>query len=319
MGRNFCNKLWNAARFALMNLDGAAAARFDAGRMRLEDRWVLSRCEQAARATGMALEAFHFQAGLMILYEFFWNELCDWYLEAIKPRLSDSSERATAQRVLAFVLDRALRLLHPFVPFITEAAWEGLNEVVPERGLAGLAAAPASARLIAAAWPAPCNALLDEAAEAEFRAAQDVVRTVRDIRSKFQVAPSALLRALVRTSADEARAVLQAAPLICRMAGLEALEARPDAAKPDRSAAEVVAGAEVYVPLAGLIDLDAERRRLADRIAKERRFLEGLEKKLANQSFVEKAPAEVVERERARADGVRQALAALEKNLADLD
>jgi valyl-tRNA synthetase len=318
MGRNFCNKLWNAVRFVLMNLEGADRATFDKKKLRLEDRWILSRSEQTLRTLDMRLEAFGFQASLMTLYDFFWGDLCDWYLEAVKPRLAEAAERATAQRVLAFVLDRALRMLQPFVPFITEAAWEDLNAMVRDRSLAGLADAPPSDRLIAARWPARADALADERAEADFAAVMDVVRAVRNIRNKMQMAPAVRPVAHVRTEADRAAVLAAAEGLVQRLAGVERLTAGPEVEKAPHSATEVVAGAEVYVPLEGLIDLEAERKRLEDRITKERAFLGGIEKKLANPSFVERAPVEVVERERARADEARATLAALEKNLADL-
>ncbi len=318
MGRNFCNKLWNAARFALMNLEGAAEAEFDTESMRWEDRWVLSRAEKALRNVDTQLEGFQFQAGLMTLYDFFWGDLCDWYLEAVKPRLSDEAEQATAQRVLAFALDRALRMLHPFLPFVTEAVWEGLNGVVPDRGLAGLAEAPQSERLIAAAWPARTDVLLDETADGHFAAVQEVVRGVRNIRSKFKVPPTTSVRCFVKADITASRVLLEAEGLVRRLASVDALKAGPNMIKPPHSATEVVPGAEVYVPLEGLIDLEAERKRLQERIEKERQFLAGVEKKLANENFTSKAPAEVVQRERRRAEEVREAIAALEKNLAEL-
>ncbi len=319
MGRNFCNKLWNAGRFALMNLEGAAEAAFEREGLRLEDRWVLARSEATLRALEDQLGDFHFQMSLMGLYDFFWRDFCDWYLEAAKPRLADPAERPTAQRVLAFVLDRSLRMLHPFVPFVTEALWEALAATVPERGLEGLAEAPASGRLIAAAWPGRSDALADEGAEAEFEAVQDLVRAVRTIRSNFQVPPGEKVKALVRASVERAETHAAAAGLVAVLAGIAHLEAGPEVAKPAQAATEVLAGGdEVYVPLEGLIDVEAERARLGERIAKERGFLAGIEKKLANENFVTKAPAKVVEREKKRAEEVREALAALEKNLEEL-
>jgi len=318
MGRNFCNKLWNAARFALMNLEGAEAAKFDKKQLRLEDLWILSRSERTLRFVEQELDAFRFQSSLLALYDFFWGDLCDWYLEAVKPRLAEPAERSTAQRVLAFVVDRALRMLHPFVPFITEAAWEGLNAVVADRAMKGLADAPPSDRLIAAPWPLCSDALADERAEADFSAVMDVVRAVRNIRNKMQIAPAARLTAHVRTEADRAAVLAAAEGLVQRLAGVERLTAGPEVEKAPHSATEIVAGAEVFVPLEGLIDFEAERKRLEDRITKERAFLAGIEKKLTNEKFVSRAPAEVVERERARAEEARATLAALEKNLADL-
>jgi len=318
MGRNFCNKLWNATRFALMNLDGADKAKFDKKSLRLEDRWILSRSENTRRVVERELGEFRFQAAISTLYAFFWDELCDWYLEAVKPRMASEAERGTAQRVLAFVLDRALRMLHPFVPFITEAAWEGLNATVADRSLLGLAEAPPSQRLIAARWPAPVDALVDENAETRFAAVMDIVRAVRNIRTKMQIHPGVRLAALVRTDAARAKVLAETAALAQRLAGLEKVQAGPEITKPAHAAAEVVQGAEVYVPLEGLIDLEAEQKRLEERIAKEEALLSQILKKLENRSFVDRAPAEVVERERARAQELRASIAALGKNLAEL-
>jgi valyl-tRNA synthetase len=318
MGRNFCNKLWNATRFALMNLAGAEGARFDAAALRLEDRWILSRTEQVRRAVTDELEAFHFQAAISAAYSFFWDELCDWYLEAVKPRMAVEAERGTAQRVLAFVLDRALRLLHPFIPFITEAAWEGLSATIGDRGLPGVAEAAPSERLILAAWPQAIPAMVDEEAEARFAAVMEVVRAVRNIRTKMQIHPGARLTAFVKTDAAKARVLAETEGLSRRLAGLERLEAGPGIEKPAHAAAEVVSGAEVYVSLEGLIDLAAERKRLEERIAKDRAYLGQIEKKLENKNFVDRAPAEVVERERTRAQEIRDAIAATERNLAEL-
>lgn len=286
--------------------------------MQLEDRWILSRLERARQAVTGELETFHFQGAISAAYTFFWDELCDWYLEAVKPRLLDASARAVPQRVLAFVLDRALRLLHPFVPFITEAAWEGLNATVRDRGLAGLAEAPPSEDLIVAAWPRAAEGTIDEEAEAKFGTLREVIRAVRNIRNKMQIQPPARLRVLVKADAAQAAALGGMADLLCHLAGLEGIEAGPEVAKPGHSAAEVLAGAEVYVPLEGLIDFEAERKRIGERVAKERAYLEGIEKKLANAKFVERAPAEVVQREQERAAEARASLEALEKNLAEL-
>jgi valyl-tRNA synthetase len=337
MGRNFCNKLWNAVRFALLNLEGADRAKFDAAKMCLEDRWILSKFSDIQELVDRELNAFRFQASLVGLYHFFWDSFCDWYLEAIKSRLRSDEERATAQRVLAYVLDGSLRLLHPYLPFITEAVWEGLNEVMQDRSLPGLASAPRSNRLMVAPWPEPVAALKDDVAATDFRLVQSAAMTARSIRARFRVPYNARPRVLVRASTDFCALLdnlLRFKELVTTLAGLEDIEYGPDIERPANSASQVFAAlvpvvdgaghetvrpesAHMFMPLEGLIDLDAERKRLKDRIAKERAFLAGIEKKLANPSFVERAPAEVVERERARADEVRATIAALEKSLAD--
>jgi valyl-tRNA synthetase len=317
MGRNFCNKLWNAVRFALMNLEGADRAKFDRKQLHLEDAWILSRSEHTLRFVEQELEAFRFQSSLMTLYDFFWGDLCDWYLEAVKPRLAEPAERATAQRILAFVLDRALRMLHPFVPFITEAAWEDLNGMVRDRSLAGLADAPPSDRLIAAAWPGPSDALLNEAAEEQFTLRKDLIEGVR--RAKAESGQSASEAVVYFPDAGDKKRFVAATFLeYGRLAGVADVRME--------DVPQGYACASSYVPSSDLTarvpiaqdKAQRERERLNRQIEENRRYLQSIEKKLANPSFVERAPAEVVERERARADEVRATIAALEKNLADL-
>jgi len=338
MGRNFCNKVWNAVRFALMNLEGAGEAAFDADRLRLEDRWILSRTERIARTVTDELGAFHFQASLMALYDFFWHDLCDWYLEAVKPRLDDEAERPTAQRVLAFVLDRALRLLHPYVPFITEAAWEGLNATVADRSLPGLAEAPARERLIAAAWPEPVAVFADEKgdfarSEYLFRHVQAIVQAARNIRASFKVPHSERPTLLVRTKDENQQAIMESITgldrLIKDLAGLGELQYGPQVEKPTNAAIAVISGVvdrnimldmegmEVYMPLAPDL-VHQERERIDREVADKRQMLARAEAKLANEAFVAKAPAEVVQRERERAREARAAIDALEKRRAEL-
>ena len=140
VGRNFCNKLWNASRFAMMNLEGLDPAGFDAAEMDITDRWILSRLATTRDEVTESLDAFKFSEPLGQLYHFFWNDLCDWYLEWVKSRMRDDQSKAVAQNVLAFVLDSTLRLLHPFIPFITEGIYQKLNEMAPVRGAQGIAA-----------------------------------------------------------------------------------------------------------------------------------------------------------------------------------
>ena len=154
VGRNFCNKLWNASRFALMNIEGLDPAGFDAAKMDISDRWILSRLATTRDEVTESLNAFKFSEPLGQLYHFFWNDFCDWYLEWVKSRMRDDQSKAVAQNVLAFVLDSTLRLLHPFIPFITEGIYQKLNEMAPVRELQGIAAAGRSEAITIAAWPA---------------------------------------------------------------------------------------------------------------------------------------------------------------------
>ncbi len=318
MGRNFCNKLWNAVRFALMNLEGAESAAFDKAAMRLEDRWILSRTEHVGRTVTAELEAFHFQASLTALYDFFWHDVCDWYLETIKPRMADPAERAVPQRVLAFVLDRALRLMHPFVPFITEAVWEGLNATVRDRGLAGLAEAPPSQRLIVAPWPGPVDGLIDEAAEADFGLRSSLIDGVRRARAESGQSAS-LVEAYFPEPGGREDLIRSTFADYGRLAGVTAVHVGKAPAAGQVCASDYVAaiGGSVYVPMPEDM-VKRERARVAKEIEDKKRLLGSIEKKLANANFTDKAPAEVVERERARADEARVAIEALEKRRAEL-
>ncbi len=314
MGRNFANKLWNASRFALMNLSESAAV--EPGPPALEDVWIRSRLNAVVRHVTRALEDYQFNEALRLLYDFVWHEFCDWYLEIIKPRLyaedSDAAaDKAAAQDTLARVLDAALRMLHPFVPFITEEIWQKLKALGrPELD------APA---LMRAAWPQPDPEWDAPEAEETMSRLQDIVRAVRNIRNKFRVADRRPLAVIV--CAPDQAALDELTPhreFLTRMAFLESLEIAVDAAKPERSAAEVVGSLQVFAPLADVIDLDAERKRLEQRIAKAEAQLAGVTRNLANQSFVEKAPAEVVERERQRLDELTAQIDMWKQNLADL-
>jgi valyl-tRNA synthetase len=318
MGRNFCNKLWNATRFALMNLEGAAGATFDPAALRLEDRWLLSRLEHARRTAEEALDEFHFQAAISALYGFFWDELCDWYVEAIKPRLLDPAARGQAQRVLAFALDRSLRMLHPFIPFITEAAWEGLGATLRDRSLAGLADAPPSDRLIAAAWPAAADRLIDEEAEKEFALRCEIILGVRQAKAESGQSASAVEVYLP----DPGRWNDLVASTFSRygqLAGVtEAHVGKPvPAGRICASSYLPTLGASLFVPM-GEDRVRKERARIAKEIEEKRRLVASIEGKLGNAQFTRRAPAEVVERERTRAAEARTAMAALEKRLGEL-
>jgi valyl-tRNA synthetase len=318
MGRNFCNKLWNATRFALLNLEGADRAVFGPAKMRLEDRWVLSRIERVRLTVTEELEAFHFQASLTALYDFFWHDLCDWYLEVIKPRLADPSARGVPQRILAFVLDRTLRLMHPFVPFITEAAWEGLGTTVRDRGLAGLAAAPAGERLITAAWPEAAPGLVDEAAEKEFGLCQELIEAVRKAKAESGQSASEVAVYIPEPAGKESfiASTFEAYGDLAAVTGVHVGE-RPAPGQVCASAYVASLGGSVYVPMPEEM-IRKERARIAKEIEDKNRLLASIEAKLGNKQFTDRAPAEVVERERGRAEEARAALAALEKRRAEL-
>ncbi|MBN2842214.1 MAG: valine--tRNA ligase, partial [Sedimentisphaerales bacterium] len=187
IGRNFCNKLWNASRFAMSNLEELAVC--DKVELELEDRWILSRLHKTIAEVTTQIDEFKFSEPVNALYRFIWNELCDWYLELIKPRMWDDSRKGSAQRVLAYVLDASLRLLHPFLPYITEGIYQHLNTLLPDRSLTGVAPLSPSTLLVRAAWPVADKSLFNESAEADMLVLQDVIGKIREVRTQYQVAP----------------------------------------------------------------------------------------------------------------------------------
>jgi len=317
IGRNFCNKLWNASRFAMMNLQGMEPGRFDAGRMKPVDRWILSRLASTIAEVTDAIEQYRFNEPINALYRFFWNELCDWYLEWAKPRMADEEDRPIAQAVLAFVLDQTLRLLHPFVPFITEGIFARLNEVAPQRDLGSLATAPASEALIVAAWPARLDEQIDPDIVRQMERVQGVIRQIREVRNRYTISPKDQLRASATGPAPSCAELAAHAALVCQLAGLEAFDVGADLAKPANAAAVVVEDLQVFVH--DVIDPQAERQRLDKQRQQIEGALRGVRAKLENPNFVERAKPEVVAQARQREVELTEQLQAVESHLAELD
>ncbi|MGE0709309.1 MAG: valine--tRNA ligase [Planctomycetota bacterium] len=312
-GQRFCNKLWNSARFALLNLGELEFSPLDPAALAPEDRWILSRLSRAIAAVDRQLAAYNPSAALGAAREFFWGDLCDWYLELIKPRMKEESG-AAARAVLATVLDQVLRLFHPFVPFITEAIWEQLGQQAPVRGLS--APLPRSELCMLAAWPAPRPEWEDEALEADLTRVQEVLGKLRDIRSKYNVPPRKTLPGAVRTSGETLRSLDAMRAHLMNLGGLSALELGPDAARPKNAAAAVAGDAELF--LGEVLDPEKERARLQSERDKLEKQRAATEKKLQNEKFVAKAPPEVVAAERARLAELAAQLEAIDQNLAAL-
>ncbi len=187
LGRNFANKLWNAARFLLLNLEGYQPAAIDVAKLPIEDRWILSRLTMTAAAVTEQLEHYKFSDTARALYDFAWSEFCDWYVEMSKGRLKDPAARPTVQRVLAGVLDAILRLVHPIMPFVAESIWEPLGQAAFERGLPN--PDPATESVVIAPWPVYPADWRDEGIERSMARMQDLVRGVREIRNRYSVEP----------------------------------------------------------------------------------------------------------------------------------
>ncbi len=316
IGRNFCNKLWNASRFAMMNLEGIEPEKFDKAKMTITDRWILSRMTRTISETTKSLEEFKFSEPLMGIYKFFWNDLCDWYLEWIKPRMQDKEQKPTAQNILAFVLDQTLRLLHPFVPFITEGIFEKLNETAPVRKLNGIADTEKSAALVNAQWPRKIDSLIDADAEKQIELTQAAIRAIRDLRSQYNKVPSEKLTASANSPQDVADILNQNAGLICHLAGLKEFSASRANAKPKNAAATIIEQMQIYLHEA--IDPGAEHSRLEKQKEQLEKLKSGIEAKLGNPNFVNKARADVVEQTRGKLAEVAEQLRTIEKHLLEL-
>ncbi len=315
-GRNFANKLWNAARFALLNLEGYTPGPVADSELHLEDRWVLSRLATVADEVTELLGKYQFDAATRSLREFVWNEFCDWYLEMIKPRLRDEARKPAAQRVLVHVLDTILRLLHPFTPFITEELWHRLKEIAPQRGLPS--PTQASPACIIAPWPADLGVWRQPVLEARFQRLQELIVAVRNVRGTYNISPAASLSLVVRCPAEVATDLTSVADQLRNLARAELTSAGPDAVRPKSSASFSLGDIDGYVPLEGLIDVAAEITRQQKEAEKLRGFIAGSEKKLTNSSFVDRAPPEVVAEVRSTLENLKKQLASVEDVLQQL-
>jgi len=313
--RNFCNKLWNAARYVLMNTEGQDCAQ-DGGDVELNsaDRWILSRVQLTAREVTDAIDSYRFDLAANSLYAFVWDEYCDWYLELSKPVLTspDSSTAALrgTRRTLVSVMETVLRLLHPFTPFITEEIWQ---RMAPLAGVAGKT-------IMRQPYPVADDGKIDTAAMDDLDWVKGFINGVRKIRSGMNIDPRKQLPVLLQggSATDQAhlgkyRHYLQSVGRIDSITWLEANEPAPE------SSTALVGEMKLLIPLAGLIDKDAEISRLAKELARKKGELERCEKKLSNAGFVDKAPAAVVDKEKARAADLGHAIRNLEEQQAKIN
>ncbi|MEX1020344.1 MAG: valine--tRNA ligase [Litorilinea sp.] len=302
--RNFANKIWNAARFVILNLEDAdldvtrGPDPFDdsyqlppLAELTLADRWILARLQAVSAEATRLIDNWQIGEAGRQLYEFVWNEFCDWYIEAAKVSLYEGTPAAaqSTRHVLAYVLENSLRLLHPFMPFVTEAIWQNLPQL------------PSADRaLIISRWPQPTGQEDSQAVE-DFTRIQEIVHGVRNVRAEYGVEPAK--RIPVAIAGAEFSATLTAQlPLLASLARLDAQSTtiETDLAAPEKSVTVTTAGISVYLPLAGLVDLAAERARLQKELDNLNNMLARSRGLLDNEGFVNKAPANVIERERAK-------------------
>ena len=302
--RNFANKLWQAGRFILGNLkdtDLSGLQNLTGLNLLLEDRWILSRLHRLTGEVGELMDTFQYGEAGRRVRDFLWDEFCDWYIEGAKVRLyDDAADKGTPLAVLLTVLEHSLRLLHPFMPYVTEALWQALPAEVRQGNA-----------LIVAAWPEADPARLDDAAEAQMAVLMELVRGIRNVRAEYNVEPGKRIPAII--AAGALAPVLEARrPVLELLARLDAsaLTITAQAEAPAQAASVVVGDVAAYLPLAGLVDLDAERARLQKSLAQLEGHIKGSQTKLAG-PFAEKAPADVVA-------AVRQRLAEMEAEAAQL-
>ncbi|MEZ5582020.1 MAG: class I tRNA ligase family protein, partial [Candidatus Competibacteraceae bacterium] len=309
--RNFCNKLWNAARYVLMNTEGqdtgAQGGEWDSS---LADRWIDSRLQTAVKSVNESLQNYRLDLAAQSIYEFLWSDYCDWYLELSKPVLTEAAASAAAcrgiRRTLVHVLESVLRLAHPFMPFITEEIWQ---RVAPLAGVPG-------ETIMLQPYPQTDAKRIDAAAEAEMHWVQQFLLGVRRIRAEMNISPGKPLPVLLANGSAEDRQRLDDNRVylisLGRLSAIDWLAA--DGPEPE-SAIALVGEMKILIPLAGLIDKEAEITRLSKEIDKLRKELAKSEAKLQNSDFINRAPAPVVSKERDRVMEMGQAVTRLDEQL----
>ena len=299
--KHFVNKIWNAIRFVLLNLKDFRPRELPLEELPLVSRWILSRLSYTVERVRDRLEAYEFDQAALAIYHFFWHEFCDWYIEAAKLYLRGEEARKATQEVLLRVAEASLRLLHPFMPFVTEELWQAL----PHEGES----------IMLAPYPRAEEFPQDPEAEEKMSFLMEIVVALRNIRADYNLHPTREIPAVVLSEKKAWRDLLQAeAPLVKLLARLSELEVR-EAGRPEAAASVVLSEAEVFVPLSGLVDMAQELSRLYKEKEKTEKELSRVETRLNNPQFLAKAPSEVVEKEKARARELQEKLQRIQENI----
>ena len=313
--RNFCNKIWNAARYVLMNSEEKQLANsLDSKNLSISDRWIISRFERAIKQVDLAMESYRFDLASQQLYEFIWNEYCDWYVELSKPTLWDEEknpENAQATRfVLIFILEKTLRLLHPFMPFITEEVWQKIAPLISINGQS----------IMMESYPTYDRKNIDEEAEEHIEWLKGVILSIRNIRGEMDISPAKSINILLRNGSltDKERMEIHK-PYLQKLAKLKDISWLEDGHEAPASATQRFDELEILVPLEGLIDVDAERSRLMKEINKLLSGLKAVETKLNNKKFVNNAPSSIVVKEREKKNQISSTLESFETQLKNLE
>ncbi len=305
---NFANKIWNASRFALMNMNGMTYEEIDlSGEKSVADKWILTRLNETIENVTRLSDRYEFGEVGRALYNFIWDDFCDWYIEMAKLPLYGDDEEAkkTTRSILAYVLDQTMRLLHPFMPFITEEIWQNL----PHSGES----------ITQASWPVVNEAMVDEQAASEMKLLVEIIRSVRNIRAEVNTPLSKKIKMILKAKDASVLKVLEKnRGYIERFCNPEELMIAVDVEAPEKAMTAVVTGAEIMLPLAGLINLDEERARLEKEVERLNKEVERVQKKLSNEGFVKKAPEKVIEEERAKEQDYLEKRAVVQERLNEL-
>jgi valyl-tRNA synthetase len=312
LGRNFANKIWNAGRFLLMNR-AAIGGTYAASEFRtadLSDRWIASRFHATVQQVTVAMEEFRVNDSVKMLYDFIWHDFCDWYVEFVKQRLSESTEMSEKQRIInqaIGIYEETLKLLHPFMPFVTEEIWQHLGD------------RQAGDSIMTAPWPSADEYKINVVVDREMDFLQNVISAIRTIRSEMNVPPTRLVDVVINcsdasklTTLEVNRTALESIAKVGASSFGTALE------KPGYSASSVVQGQDIFVPLKGLIDVDVERARLSKEIARLEGQLAGVESKLTNPNFAGKAPEDIIQKEKDKKENFKETIAKLQASLNEL-
>ena len=284
------------SRFVMMNLEGYQAIPIDWANLPLEDQWILSRLSTVTQTVDRELKRYGYAEAARAVYDFAWDHFCSFYVEMAKPRMQDPVARPLVQRVLAHCLDQMLRLLHPMMPFVTEAIWQELSKFTTSRDL--FHSEPASQWIIQAPWPQAREELIRGDVEAQFRHFANLIGAIREIRSRQNIAPKQRLSFSVRCPADFERLLKPMAPFLESMAGATGAEWGPNIAVPEVNAHVPIEGMDVYVDLSQFLDVAAEIARNEKQLENLVKQIQGKEGRLSNQAFVGKAPPEIIDKER---------------------
>lgn len=305
---NFANKIWNASRFVIMNLEGLSLKDMDlSGEKSVADRWILTRLNATIEKVTALYETYDFGEAGHYLYQFIWDDFCDWYIEMAKLPLygEDDDAKQTTKSVLTYVLDKILKLLHPIMPFVTEEIWQH----IPHEG----------ETIMHSEWPTVNSEWNDAEAEKEMLALQNVIRSVRNIRAEMNVAPKKPVEMLIKTASDYETKIFEANQnYINRFCNPASLEIGKDIQTPEKSVSAVISGADIFLPLSGLINIEDEVSRLTKELGKMNAEVDRVEKKLSNSRFVDKAPEQVVNQEREKQADYLQKRDKLQARIAEL-